>query len=355
MWLPETAAEVEAALAGGQLEETHTFDGKLLPGKNPDIAVDVCAMTPDGGSLVYGIGEDARKRLTVASPFPLAGVAGRIDQIVQTSIVEVPTITVSELPTDNDPSVGYVVVGVPQSPRAPHQVIVGKDMRFYGRGATGNRILAEREIAELYARRQRWELDREKHLEHVLAGSPLPPHFDYPSMHAFARPVTFDAKYLRAQLERDEMELRNALKAATLAVDESVGYVPDLRNTSGWRLFGAEGLVLEVGIGQDRRRSIRMTIGHSGEGRLYTCAGARYDGDGVLGIFELVIGGNLVSFMSAIGAMYRLAGYVGNVDVGVAVTEIAGGVSDSMHVHGWAERPYPTDSFRANDRVIARS
>ena len=58
MWSPRDVQEIEVALAGRRLEETHTFDGKALPGRNKDIAIDACAMTIDGGSLLYGVGED---------------------------------------------------------------------------------------------------------------------------------------------------------------------------------------------------------------------------------------------------------------------------------------------------------
>jgi hypothetical protein len=68
MWIPTSAAEVEEAAARGDLEETHTFDAKAaLPpaARNRDLAVDVTAMTIDAGSLLYGLGEDENKRLTV--------------------------------------------------------------------------------------------------------------------------------------------------------------------------------------------------------------------------------------------------------------------------------------------------
>jgi predicted HTH transcriptional regulator len=153
MWAPRTADELAAAVLRGDLEETHTFDAKLKLGKNRDLAIDVCAMTLDGGSLLYGLGEDKEtKRLTVLQPFELSEVPERISQIVETSILEVPTIRVRSLPLASDERLGFIVVEVPPSPRAPHQVSAGGDLRFYGRGAKGNRILNEREIADVYAR-----------------------------------------------------------------------------------------------------------------------------------------------------------------------------------------------------------
>jgi hypothetical protein len=100
-------------------------------------------MTPDGGVLIYGVAEDEHGRPTALRPFKLAGARERVDQISQSSISEPPEIDVRALECPNDPSRGYLVVVVPQSPRAPHQVIVRGEMRYYGRGATGNRRLTE--------------------------------------------------------------------------------------------------------------------------------------------------------------------------------------------------------------------
>jgi hypothetical protein len=149
MWIPKSADELEEAVRSGDLTETPTLDFKeKLPtkAKNLDLAIDVDAMTPDGGVLIYGVGEDEDKRPSVLRPFKLAGARERVDLISQTSISEPPMIDVSVLECPNDPSRGYLIVVVPQSPRAPHQVTVRGEMRYYGRGATGNRRLTEGEL-----------------------------------------------------------------------------------------------------------------------------------------------------------------------------------------------------------------
>jgi len=43
MWVPRSAEELEKATTRGDLEETHTFDGKALPGKNKDISPSMSA------------------------------------------------------------------------------------------------------------------------------------------------------------------------------------------------------------------------------------------------------------------------------------------------------------------------
>jgi hypothetical protein len=63
-----------AAIKCRNLSETAIFDAKLaLPerGKSKDLAIDVAAMANDGGTLLYGVGEDEHSRLTVPNPFEL--------------------------------------------------------------------------------------------------------------------------------------------------------------------------------------------------------------------------------------------------------------------------------------------
>jgi hypothetical protein len=70
-------------------------------------------------------------------------------------------IDVRAFERDGSPGAGYLIVLVPQSARAPHQIVLrGKHQgRYYGRDAAGNRILTQVEVELLYARRRRWEAD----------------------------------------------------------------------------------------------------------------------------------------------------------------------------------------------------
>lgn len=103
-----------------------------------------------------------------------------------------PYIDVREYPCDDDPSKGYLLVLVPQSARAPHQVTVGGDLRFYGRGAKGNRRLTEGDVARLYQRRQEWQQNRDVLLAEAVAQAPFAPQDDLAYLHAFVRPVAPD-------------------------------------------------------------------------------------------------------------------------------------------------------------------
>jgi hypothetical protein len=73
MWIPRDAAEVERAARNGDLEETASFDAKaeLPPSKkNASVAVDVAAMTGDGGVILYGVAEDGTDARRSRCRFP---------------------------------------------------------------------------------------------------------------------------------------------------------------------------------------------------------------------------------------------------------------------------------------------
>ncbi len=65
MWIPNSEDELLRAMKAGELTETAILDVKrALPmkGKSKDLAIDVAAMANDGGTLIYGVGEDQHKR-----------------------------------------------------------------------------------------------------------------------------------------------------------------------------------------------------------------------------------------------------------------------------------------------------
>jgi hypothetical protein len=134
-------------------------------------------------------------------------------------------------------------------------------------------------------------------------------------------------------------------------VSERLQYQPDLRLLGDWRLHGAEGIEIASAIA-DRRKAIRMTISHEGEARLFACAGARYGPGRALAIFEKGAAGNLTSFLSAAGAFYSRAGYVGQLDTGVALTGVRGGVAHHEYQRA-SGFPFPADDFRSTGRFVA--
>jgi hypothetical protein len=373
MWVPRDAADLEDAVGRGGLEETSSFDAKAslpAPKKNADLAVDVAAMSTEGGSLLIGVGEDGYDRLTVLSPIPLEGAADRIGQIVSTSILEVPYIKVVEHPRADDPATGYISILVPQSSRAPHQVIVREDRRFYGRGAKGNRMLGESEIADLYRRRSGWEQDRDAMLTGVIENAPFPPDPNLAFLHAVARPVVPDtALWDRAMAKAgNSLDLRNQLREAVASTGPAESFSPSLKGAANWRRRGPDVWLLSSNVDRGRddpkaARTVvdaRLEVGGRGELFCGRVGERRLDqmrqSPGELVVFEGIVAGNLAAFLAMMGHFYRLAGYHGHVDVGVAITGLRGTVTTGGGQGGLAfadSDMFEADEFRRTTRRAA--
>jgi hypothetical protein len=370
MWIPKSEAEIRAVVDAGELSETTTFDAKKeLPTakRSIDLAIDVAAMATDGGVLLYGVDEDAQGQPTVLAPVPLAGVRERVDNIVRSCIAEPPTIEVATIPTEADPAVGYVVLAVPPSPRAPHMVIKDKDHRYYGRSATGNVRLSEGDVARLYERRQRWEVDRDTLLQREVERSPQRPQPDFAFLYLVVRPVAPDDRMLdRAKSTLypqapDARPVLNTLLRATIEPDIFPRqYAPDLDHGPAWQRV-ADGWRMKQGYsdaGQpwpDLGQVLEYQVDLDGSGHLF-CGRAAERRDDRLLIFEVLIAGQTTRFLHLLGGIYEVAGYVGPVDVGLAVTGLRGGSSVEARrrlVSGRESLLYDRDDYRRTGRFAA--
>jgi len=307
-----------AAIESGDLIETATLDAKAaLPaqGKSKELAKDVAAMANDGGTLLYGVSEDENGRPTIPKPVGLAGARERVNQIVHSSISEPPEIEVREVETDGDSSTGYLVVAVPPSPRAPHMVMVGKDHRYYGRSDTGNVLLTEGEVARLYERRQKWEIDRHKLLDEAISRAPIDAHDDFAFLHLVARPVVPDeglfdwAKGGLHEAEFLEGLFAAALRDEVFSRSAEKGYLPDLTATRDFDLR-ADGWTANQGLGDDRQtpknlaKVLQLVIGLDGSGRLFCGGAARRSNDGRLLLIEDLVAGLTARFLCVLGGLY---------------------------------------------------
>ncbi|MGO4613342.1 helix-turn-helix domain-containing protein [Nocardia sp. 2YAB30] len=138
-WTPRTEDELRTALADNLLVEVHYRDLKRTvdPGRsaNKKIACDIAAFALDGGTVIIGVaeGDIATSTPPSLSPVELKGLPERIESIAVTAVHEPVRITTTVIAADGQPGRGYLLVHVPQSPRAPHMV----DGRYYGRGKCG--------------------------------------------------------------------------------------------------------------------------------------------------------------------------------------------------------------------------
>lgn len=374
MWIPTSAAEIETRAQAGDLTETATFESKrdLPPShKSIDLATDVAALACDGGVLLFGLGEDQHKRLTIFAPFPLAGVRERIDSIVRSTISEPPTIDIRPFPTEDDPTVGCIAVVVPASPRAPHMVTKDGDNRYYGRGPTGNVRLTEGEVARLYERRQRWQRDREELLVEAIERAPLQPFPDYGFLHIRVRPVAPDDGILDRAKERLAPGARDARPALNQLLREACSpavfpqsYSLDLGDHMMWRRV-ADGF--RASMGEEIREGQKFTpdyllavaIDDDGGGHLFCGQAAAPSNEGLV-IIESQIVGLTVRLFRLLGGVYESADYLGPVDVGIAVTGLRGGVSAYLfqrrRMGGLFRDPFPRydrDDYRRTGQFPA--
>jgi hypothetical protein len=369
MWIPQAEREILAAIKAGYLVETATFDAKAaLPakGKSKELAKDVAAMANDGGTLLYGIGENEHGRPTVLKPFELVGAKERVDQIVRTSISEPPAIEVHEIQADDDPSLGYLVVAVPPSPRAPHMVTVGEENRYYGRSAIGNVRLTEGEVARLYERRGRWEVDRDALLKEAVGRTPMEAREGFAYLHLVARPVMPDEGVLdRATGETHLGQFLNSLISEALEPEvfepkRMPELYPDLSAISdfrpsprGWTT--RQGFEEEWLSNQGPVRALVLEIGLDGSGYLF-CGCVAQEHEGKLLVYEDQVAGLTVRFLAVLGGLYDAAGYVGPVDVGLAVTGLGGGVSAALRHHlilRHSLEPYGGEEYLRTGRFMA--
>lgn len=370
MWIPKSEGEILAAIEAGDLTETATFDAKAsLPakGKSRDLAIDVAAMANDGGTLLYGVGEDENRRPTIPTPFELAGARERVDQIVRTCISEPPDVQVREIQTDNDPSLGYLVIAVPPSPRAPHMVTVGKEYRYYGRSDTGNVPLTEGEVARLYERRRGWEIDREKLLDEVIEKAPIEPNPDFAYLHLVAHPVVPDEDLFdRAKGDRHVADFLNGLFCIALSSDiwprtyGDKGYSPDLSDYNHFER-SADGWVTRQGLGadwsnfEDPAHVLQLVVGLDGTGHLFCGRAAERTERGLL-LFEDLVAGLTARFLSVLGGLYAAGAYLGPVDLGLAVAGIREAMSSKLSQNiltMYSLQPYGRDTYRRTERCSA--
>lgn len=171
MWIPRSADALVQATADGTLaHESASYEYKRAlpsPRDNKSIAVDAAAMATDGG-IIYGVAEDKKAATLSPVPIALAGAKDRISDVVSSQVREPPYFEVIPLPLATDSSMGYVVVDIPASPRAPHMVEVKGEYRFYGRMPGGNFMLTESQVAHLYERRERTEREAMRALDEAI-------------------------------------------------------------------------------------------------------------------------------------------------------------------------------------------
>jgi hypothetical protein len=195
-WLPTSEDQLRGALDQGILTERHTLDFKReLPsgrGENKELARDLAQFAIDGGVLIIGVDDDAQ-----LAPVHLQGLRERIDRIARDLVDEPLHVRIDTIPTAADPGKGYLLVTVPPSPTAPHQV----DGRYYGRGDTTKHVLPDAEVQRLHQLALRRQRDADDLLDAEVQRDPCPPGLrNHAHLFAVAQPVSAQPDLLQRVL-----------------------------------------------------------------------------------------------------------------------------------------------------------
>lgn len=342
MWIPQTEKDIRSAVDSG-LVESETFDAKADLGKNVHIAEDVAAMSTDGGVLLYGIAEDENKKPRISNPIKLVGVRERVDNVVHSGISEPPAFWIHEIEAPDSPGKGYVVVHVPLSPRAPHQVTIDGQMRFYGRTGTANRRLTQQEIERLYRRREDWARTIDTAVDELVRRGGLD---IWGSLFVLVRPVVQPTRMAPVFPVDPVLEIPTLLRE----IEEGPGSVLRLqpgvmrrlfveRFGSGWKARATE-WASRRGEPANAEGFSELTVGHDGRVALTVGRVGRESGPDYTGIERRILSEQHISAW-ATGALaiarsvLNRASYWGPVDVGLFIAGTSGCVAESI-MEGWA-------------------
>ncbi len=265
-WQPTTEAELRSVTDAGLLQETHYLDAKReigdSGGPRKETARDLASFAIDGGGLVIGVEENKEERTWTLAPQPLNGLAERVESIA-THLVDPPLFVVTtDIPSESDPTQGYLYVYVPPSPRAPHMV----DGIYFARGDRQRTRLSDAEVVRHHSRREPLEqlghrlLDDEIARDHVPAEKQTLGH-----LYLVAQPLTPRHEMAREFVRGHPGDLINMLRDPERHLPPPVrGIVPSLAYLTSHR-SRANGVSWCSSAAMGPGRSIVDEPGYDGE------------------------------------------------------------------------------------------
>lgn len=286
-WMPKDESELLAAYQGGLLEERNWCDLKAdqAPGPKPnaELARDMASFAVDGGTLIIGL-DEKEPGGSPLTPVDLSKVTPeRIEQVASMKVDPPLTVECAVLEAAAAGS-GYVLVHVPSSPLAPHQV----EGKYLGRGDKTKRYLSDAEVALLIRRRDQWTAGAQQILTEFMAADPFPAGTGvYPHLLIVGQPVSHNAEMCRDLVRGSDFAVRapnlinrvtsgNRLRDMLGAAYPGNAPAPELRHLVGGAFKTADGVVMTVtgarpGTGPDDERFVQqMEIREDGGLRYYS-------------------------------------------------------------------------------------
>ena len=325
-WPPTTEEGLSAAAREGNLKETHSAELKReLPsgdGANKELAADLASLAIHGGFLFIGIDESTGPGL---SPIPLHGLAERVEQIALSRIDEPLHVTTFPISSANNADIGYLVVRVPASPRAPHMA----GHRYWGRGDKTKYQLSDGEVERLMQQREQWAATAKELLRNWMANDPLAakPH---KNGHVFvvASPVPQRDGMLLPLFGDDWQRVMQRLVSETT---HSAGqFVPDIpgalynfsRTPEGWSgySYAVYGERREGDVPKDREdTAMFLEVCEDAELRLW-CGRATFVMTDRLFLLDPLVLGLTARMISLARVIGNASGFFGSWDFGVGIT-----------------------------------
>lgn len=227
-WRPRTWDDIVEAAAGGLLDESRWVDLKreLKPGKpgNIDLAVDIAAMSLEGGLLIYGITDHDSRAGNVVGIELVAKIADRVDQVARMKVHPPAQVRSVEIADPNRPGWGCLLVIVPPSPQAPHMV----DHVYYGRGDRANHKLSDQDVRQALAVRDQRQHNLSEQLQALRAEDPHPAPHQQGHLYVIAQPLAAPDDAMVEALTKPDIQNVVLLQAHEIAQRLGTHWSPTL-------------------------------------------------------------------------------------------------------------------------------
>lgn len=200
-----------------------------------------------------------RPTLTPVDP---KGLPERIEQIARMAVDEPVTVSTRLITSESQPGLGYLVVSVPASPRAPHMA----GGKYYGRGDKTNQVLSHPEVLKRHERLLASRRDLVHEVEELLSAATGVS----PVLVGIAEPQGARADLL-VSLAEDPQWQSAALNIVEGSVDRKIQemFSPSLARARGFARR-AEGVAVTIGMPDGRfpddrdRHAAELVFGESG-------------------------------------------------------------------------------------------
>ena len=347
MWRPRTWQDIVDAAAGGLLDESRWVDLKRelksgRPGNN-DLAVDIAAMSLEGGLLLYGI-IDHESRAGQVVGVELAGLADRVDQVARMKVHPSAQVRSVEVQDPDRPGWGCLLVIVPPSAQAPHMV----DNVYYGRGDRANHKLSDQEVRQALSIRARHQHDVAQQLQMLRDEDPVAQPHEHGHLYVIAQPLAAPDDAIVELITGPQLQQIILLEAESITTELGRAWSPTLTSASRAQRR-ADGAAFVSYYAPDRISEpslVELVLREDG-GLALTCGRgtdthAPYPGaDPERLLFPTLLLGLTHSVLSMAGRLaQQFSGYQGQWAVGVLLDNLKGVIPYDGRLT-WGDMGYP--------------